>query len=116
MNVDSHTGVPQEGDGNYADSEPPNANATIAQNCHIEPYAHLAPGVNLAHDVHIGTGAFLGIGAVVLPNVRIGAWTVVGAGAAVTLDLPERSVAVGCPARVIRTLQEKTSFTAADYT
>ena len=31
MNVDSHTGVPQEGDGNYADSEPPNANATIAR-------------------------------------------------------------------------------------
>jgi maltose O-acetyltransferase len=40
----------------------------------------------------------------VLPGVTIGANTVVGAGAVVTRDLPADVVAVGNPARVVRTL------------
>jgi maltose O-acetyltransferase len=40
----------------------------------------------------------------VLPGVTIGENTVVGAGAVVTSDLPANVVAVGNPARVVRTL------------
>ena len=39
---------------------------------------------------------------IVCPGVTIGAHTVVGAGSVVTKDLPERVVAVGSPARVVR--------------
>jgi len=52
--------------------------------------------------VSIGDGSWLGHGAVVLPGVTIGAHVVVGAGSVVTTDLPDRCVAVGNPARVIR--------------
>lgn len=52
--------------------------------------------------VHIGSGSWLGHGALVLPGARIGRHVVVGAGAVVTGELPDFSVAVGNPARVIR--------------
>lgn len=52
----------------------------------------------------IGDNVWLGGGVIVCPNVTIGAHTVVGAGSVVTKDLPPNVLAVGCPARVIRTL------------
>ncbi len=52
--------------------------------------------------VRIGDGSWIGHNAVVLPGVTIGRHVVVGAGAVVTSDLPDFSVAVGSPARVIR--------------
>ena len=57
-----------------------------------------------AEPITIGDNVWLGGGAVVLPGVTIGANTVVGAGAVVTRDLPANVVAVGNPARVVRTL------------
>lgn len=47
---------------------------------------------------------WLGGHVIVLPGVRIGEGSVVGAGSVVTRDIPPRSVAVGQPAKVIRTL------------
>jgi acetyltransferase-like isoleucine patch superfamily enzyme len=52
--------------------------------------------------VSIGDASWLGHGTIVLPGVTIGRHVVVGAGSVVTEDLPDRSVAVGNPARVIR--------------
>jgi acetyltransferase-like isoleucine patch superfamily enzyme len=52
--------------------------------------------------VSIGSGSWLGHGVVVLPGSRIGRHVVVGAGSVVTGELPDHSVAVGAPARVIR--------------
>jgi len=57
-----------------------------------------------AKPIAIGDNVWLGSGAIVLPGVTIGENTVVGAGAVVTRDLPADVVAVGNPARVIRTL------------
>lgn len=55
----------------------------------------VAPVV-LEDDVWIGTRV------IILPGVRIGRGTVVGAGSVVTRDLPAFSVAAGVPARVVR--------------
>ena len=53
--------------------------------------------------VSIGDGSWLGHGAVVLPGTRIGNHVVVAAGAVVTgIDVPDRSVVAGVPARVVR--------------
>jgi acetyltransferase-like isoleucine patch superfamily enzyme len=52
--------------------------------------------------VYIGSGSWLGHGVTVLPGVSIGEHVVVGAGSVVTQSLPDFSVAVGSPARVIR--------------
>lgn len=57
-----------------------------------------------AEPIVIGDNAWLGGGVIVLAGVTIGANTVVGAGAVVTRDLPANVVAVGVPARVVRSL------------
>jgi len=63
---------------------------------------HLSPGVHLAGRVSIGEASHLGIGAVVLPNVSVGKYCIVGAGAVVRESLPDKVVAVGNPARIIK--------------
>jgi maltose O-acetyltransferase len=57
-----------------------------------------------AEPIAIGDNVWLGGGVVVCPGVTIGADTVVGAGAVVTRDLPAGVVAMGVPARVVRSL------------
>ena len=57
-----------------------------------------------ARPITIGDNVWLGGGAIVLAGVTIGENSVVGAGAVVTRDLPRDVVAVGNPARVVRTL------------
>lgn len=52
--------------------------------------------------VVIEDNVWIGARAIILPGVRIGTGAVIGAGAVVTKDVPPRSVAVGNPARVIR--------------
>lgn len=46
-------------------------------------------------------GAAIGANSTILPNVRIGAWALVGAGATVTRDVPPYALVVGSPARRI---------------
>ncbi len=66
-----------------------------------------------AKPITIGDNVWLGGGAIVLPGVTIGDNTVVGAGAVVTRDLPADVVAVGNPARVVRTIGEPAAADAA---
>lgn len=61
-------------------------------------------GVELGFPITIGNRVWLGAGVIVCPGVTIGDDVVVGAGAVVTKDLPDRVVAVGNPARVVREL------------
>lgn len=62
----------------------------------------LAHAVSVSGSCTIGDGCFVGTNATILPRVTIGRWCVVGAGAVVTRDVPDYSVVVGNPARVIR--------------
>jgi len=57
-----------------------------------------------AEPISIGDNVWLGGGVIICPGVAIGRDTVVGAGAVVTKDLPPGVLAVGNPARVIRSL------------
>lgn len=52
--------------------------------------------------VVIGYGADIGTNATILPGVRVGANSIVGAGAVVTTDVPEYAVVAGVPARILR--------------
>lgn len=52
--------------------------------------------------IQIGNGCWLGGGVIVLPGVTIGNGSVIGAGSVVTKDIPENSLAVGNPCRVVR--------------
>lgn len=56
--------------------------------------------------IYIGDYTFVGMKSIIMPGVRIGSRCVIGAGAVVTRDIPDGSVAVGVPARVICTTKE----------
>ena len=62
----------------------------------------------ILHGCTIGARALIGMGAIVLNGARIGAGCLVGAGALITegKEFPEKSLIVGAPARVIRTLDD----------
>jgi acetyltransferase-like isoleucine patch superfamily enzyme len=64
--------------------------------------------------VSIGDACWLGHGTIVLPGSTIGRHVVVGAGSVVTGDLPDRCVAVGNPARVIRRYVEGRGWVDCD--
>lgn len=60
---------------------------------------------NLKHDpIRIERGVWIGGGVIVLGGVTIGGGSVVGAGSVVTMDVPENSLIVGNPAKVIKKL------------
>lgn len=84
-----------------------NLHATASHDSHVGEYAHLASGVRLAGGAEVGEGCELGAGAVVNPGVTVGAWTVIGSNAAVVRDIPAGVVAVGVPARVVKTLPNR---------
>jgi acetyltransferase-like isoleucine patch superfamily enzyme len=52
--------------------------------------------------VEIGDNVFIGFGAIVLPNVRIGKNSVIGAYSVVNKDVPDFSVVAGNPAKVLK--------------
>ncbi len=72
---------------------------TIGANCTI---GHKA----LLHGCTIGEGTLVGMNATVMNGARIGRYCIIGAGALVTegKDIPDFSLVVGAPAKVIRTL------------
>jgi carbonic anhydrase/acetyltransferase-like protein (isoleucine patch superfamily) len=71
----------------------------IGANCTI---GHKA----LLHGCTIGEGSLVGMNATVMNGARIGRFCIIGAGALVTegKDIPDYSLAVGAPAKVIRQL------------
>ena len=69
-----------------------------------DPDRPISQQVQPERPVSIGSGSWLGHGAVVLPGARIGRNVVIGANSVVTGEIPDRCVAVGAPARVIRQL------------
>lgn len=54
-------------------------------------------------DTYIGKNCFIGIKSIICPGVHIGDECVIGAGSIVTKDIPSNSMAVGVPAKVIKT-------------
>lgn len=59
-------------------------------------------------EVNIGEYCWVGEKVIIMPGVTIGDWSIVGAGAVVTKDIPPYSIAVGNPAKVIKRYNFKT--------
>lgn len=58
--------------------------------------------VQRGQTVTIGDGSYIGINAVIVGNVKIGKYCVIGANSVVTKDIPDYCVAVGSPAKIIK--------------
>lgn len=83
-----------------------NLDCTLGHDAVLKDYVTVYPSANLSGNVWVGEGAELGTGMQVIQGKRIGAASIVGAGAVVVKDLPPRCTAVGNPARVIKFLNE----------
>ncbi len=79
-----------------------NVYITDANHGYIDIEQSIGKQFSLPDPVTIGDGSWLGHGAIVLPGSNIGKHVVIGAGAVVTGDIPDFSVAVGNPAQVVR--------------
>ena len=64
------------------------------------------PNLDMIRPIRVGNNVYLGYRSMVMPGVTIGDNVIVGAGAIVTKDIPSNSVAVGVPARVIKSVDE----------
>jgi acetyltransferase-like isoleucine patch superfamily enzyme len=64
------------------------------------------PGLNVFGRIKIGNNVFIGEDVMIMYGVTIGDNVVIGARSVVTKDIPSNSLAVGIPARVIKTLDE----------
>lgn len=79
-----------------------NAGAVIGHDVNIADYVHVAPNSAIGGFVSIGEGTHIGIGASVIQGIKIGKWSVVGAGAVIIRDVPDYSVVVGNPGKIIK--------------
>lgn len=64
------------------------------------------PDLEITKPITIGDNVYIGVDSIILPGVTIGNNVVIGAKAVVSRDIPDNSVAVGQPARVIKTIDE----------
>ena len=89
--------------------------ATVGDHCHIGAGAVLAGVIEPASatPVIVEDDVLIGANAVVIEGVHIGKGAVVAAGAVVVEDVPENAVVAGCPARIIKMKDEKTTLKTA---
>lgn len=67
---------------------------------------HRFPRLDLAKPITVGSNVVIGCAAIIMPGVVIGDDCVIGAGSVVTRSIPSGSVAVGNPARVIKSTRD----------
>ncbi|HJA67228.1 galactoside O-acetyltransferase [Lachnoclostridium sp. An169] len=95
------------------------AKVKIGDNCQMAPNVAIYTAGHPLHPVSrnsmyeygisvtIGDNVWIGGNTVILPGVHIGDNVVIGAGSVVTKDIPDWSVAVGNPCRVVKTITEE---------
>lgn len=92
---------------------------TIGDKCHLTNgvkfithdggtllFRHIIPDLEITKPITIGSNCYLGNDVTLMPGVTIGDNCIIGTGAIVTKDIPDNSVAVGVPAKVIKSIDE----------
>ncbi len=96
------------------------SNVFIAPDCGFHTAGHPIDferrnqGMEYAYPITVGDNVWIGAGVHVMPGVTIGSNVVIGGGSVVVKDIPDNSVAVGNPCRVIRAITEQDKKTCWD--
>ncbi|HEY6142800.1 MAG TPA: NeuD/PglB/VioB family sugar acetyltransferase [Flavobacterium sp.] len=80
-------------------------NVVITHDCVVGDFVELSPNVILLGRSKVGPFSQIGANSTILPDVTIGKNVIIGAGSVVTKDIPDNSLAVGTPAKVIKNLE-----------
>ncbi|HCB93424.1 MAG TPA: maltose acetyltransferase [Selenomonas sp.] len=95
-------------------------NVFIAPNCGFYTAGHPIDterrnqGLEYAYPITVGDNVWIGAGVQVMPGITIGSNVVIGSGSIVVKNIPDNSVAVGNPCKVIREITEGDKRTCWD--
>ncbi|MFN4213487.1 acetyltransferase [Exiguobacterium sp.] len=87
-----------------------NTMASVDHDCRVDEFASVGPGSHLGGNVHVKARSFVGIGATVIHQITIGSDSVIGAGATVLHDISNNVIAIGSPAKPMRTREANEKF------
>lgn len=79
-----------------------NTKASVDHECVLEDGVEITVGATLCGNVFVETNGWICAGATVLPRIRIGHDSIVGAGSVVTGNVPPNVVVYGVPAKIVR--------------
>ena len=80
-----------------------NRNVSIGHDTKIGNFSNVGPAANIAGSSKIDDNCIISMGALILDHIMVGSWAIIGAGAVVTKDIEGGMVAVGVPAKPIKT-------------
>jgi len=79
-------------------------NSIITHDCVIGDFVEISPSVNILGRVEISNYTNIGSNSTILPGIKIGKNSVIGAGSVVTKDVPDNVMVVGVPAKIFKPL------------
>lgn len=79
-----------------------NTNASLDHDCNLSDFVHISPGCSLSGGITVGEGTHIGTGSSIIPNIKIGKWCIIGSGSVIIRDIPDYSVVVGNPGKIIK--------------
>ncbi|HAF28031.1 MAG TPA: hypothetical protein DCG75_03190 [Bacteroidales bacterium] len=80
-------------------------NSFLGHNSFMDEFSSIATNSVVGAHVHIGKGVHIGSNATIREKVKIGDFSFVGMGSVVLEDVPNNSVVVGNPAKILRTIK-----------
>ncbi len=80
-----------------------NTNSSVDHDCKIADFCSIAPGACLGGNVTLGSASAVGLGANIIQSTTVGEKSLIAAGATVVTPIGSNVLAVGTPAREIRT-------------
>lgn len=79
-----------------------NLDCTIGHDAMLHDFVTIYPSVNVSGNVTIGEESEVGTGTQIIQGIKVGKETIIGAGAVVVKNLPDKCTAVGSPAKPIK--------------